>query len=584
MVNKKRAKEKAKLDRIYLLTIAIFIFAVVSVVRLFDLQVLRHGYYEALASGQHAISESLIAERGEIFVKDKFSDELYPIAQNQELNLVFAIPRKIEEPQEVLDKITPILEITEEEVPMMMERLSKEGDLYEPIRHLVADEKIEELKKLEITGIDWVPENNRYYPEANTFSHLTGFWGYQSDIRVGQYGLEGYLDEQLSGSDGYLLAEKDAGGRFITIGQKFLEEAEDGDDFVLTIDRTVQYYTCSKLKESVMKHGADQGSVIIQNPKTGAILAMCNYPDFDPNLYNEVENIEQYKNSAIYEAYEPGSVFKSITMASALDLGMVSPDTTYIDEGEVKIGPYTIKNSDGKAYGEQTMTQVLEESLNTGAIHVVLMVGNERYYDYVNNFGFGEPIGLPLESEGNGNLSELAKLRDIYSATASYGQGLTVTPIQLISAYSTFANGGKLMQPYIVEEIRKNNGTIIQTEPREIRQVISPQAANTLSAMLVSVIKNGHAQRAAVPGYFIAGKTGTAQVPKKNGVGYEASAHKDTFVGFGPISDPQFVMLTKLDNPRDVPWAASSAAPLFGDIAQFLVNYYQIPPETVIND
>ncbi len=579
MVRSKKRKEKEKFDRIHILAIGAFIFAIIAVIRLFDLQVLSHSYYEALASGQHEISEKLIAERGEIFVKDRFSDDLYPIAQNQELNLVFAIPRKIEDPKEVLDKITPALEITEEEVPIMMERLSKEDDLYEPLRHLVSDEKIEELSQLEIEGIDWVPETNRYYPEKNIFSHFTGFWGYRDDVRVGQYGLEGYLDDELSGQTGHLIAEKDAGGRFITIGQKFLEEAQDGDDFVLTADRTIQYYACSKLKESVMKHGADKGSVIIMDPQTGAIIAMCNYPDFDPNNYNEVEDIEAYKNTAIYDTWEPGSVFKSFTMASALDLGLVSPNTTYIDSGEVKIGKYTIKNSDGKAYGEQTMTNVLEESLNTGAIHVVQMVGNERFYGYVRDFGFGEIIGLPLESESVGDLGSLGKLRDIFSATASYGQGITVTPIQLIMAFSAIANDGLMMEPYILDEIIKSNGTTVKTQPREIRQVIEPQTAHTLSAMLVSVIKNGHAQRAGVPGYFIAGKTGTAQVPKQNGVGYEANIHKDCFVGFGPISDPQFVILTKIDLPKDVQWAAGSAAPLFGDIAQFLVNYYQIPPE-----
>ncbi|MFH1598012.1 MAG: penicillin-binding protein 2 [Patescibacteria group bacterium] len=582
MVSKKQ-KKKIGPDRVYLLAIAIFIFAGFAIFRLFDLQILRNHYYEALASGQHEISEKLMAERGEIYVRERNSDELFPIAQNQELNLVFSIPRKIKNPKEVLDKITPVLEITEEEVPTMMERLSKEGDLYEPLRHLVSDQKVAELEKLEIEGIDWMPETNRYYPEKNIYSHITGFWGYLNDQRVGQYGLEGYLDEQLCGKTGSIIAEKDAGGRFITIGQKFLEEAQDGDDFVLTIDRTIQYNTCSKLKEATMKHGADKGSVIVLDPKTGAILAMCNYPDYDPNDYSATEDIEAFKNTALYDMWEPGSVFKSITMAAGLDLGLVSPGTTYVDTGELKYGKYTIKNSDGKAYGTQTMTNVLEESLNTGAVFVAEHVGNERFYNYVRDFGFGERIGLPLESESVGDLSTIAKLRDIYTATASYGQGITVTPIQLIMAYSAIANDGLMMRPFIIDEIVKNNGTTVKSTPEEMRQVISAEAANTLSAMLVSVLENGHAQRALVPGYFMAGKTGTAQVARSSGAGYESGLHKDTFVGFGPISDPQFVVLTKLDNPKDVPWAASSAAPLFGEIAQFLVNYYQIPPERTID-
>ncbi len=313
------------------------------------------------------------------------------------------------------------------------------------------------------------------------------------------------------------------------------------------------------------------------HPDTGAVLAMCNYPSYDPNVYNEVESIDYFTNASVTEEYEPGSVMKTITMAAGLDRGVISSNSTYVDTGEVKIGKYTIKNSDGKAYGTQDMTGVLEHSLNTGSIHIAELLGNESMYQFFYNFGFGEYTGIELSGERDGDLSELAKLRDIYSATASYGQGITVTPIQLITAFSAIANGGTLMQPYIVEKRVRPSGDEIITEPTAIRTVISENTATVLGAMLVNVIDSGHAAHAAVPGYFMGGKTGTAQVV--SGAGYDENLHNDTFVGYGPISDPQFVMLTKLNQPSNVMWAAGSAAPLWGEIAQFLVNYYQIPPD-----
>jgi cell division protein FtsI (penicillin-binding protein 3)/stage V sporulation protein D (sporulation-specific penicillin-binding protein) len=317
------------------------------------------------------------------------------------------------------------------------------------------------------------------------------------------------------------------------------------------------------------------------DPSTGAVLAMCNAPVFDANDYSNVEDIETYINSAVSDQYEPGSVFKPLAMAAALDMGAVTPSTTYEDTGEVKIDSYTIRNSDLKANGIQTMTNVLELSLNTGAIFSVQQIGNENFYKYVQKFGFGEKTGIELEGENNGNISSLATFRDIYAATASYGQGITVTPIQLISAYAAAVNGGKLMKPYVVEKIIKENGFEVKTEPEIVRQVISAETSRVLRAMLVSVVKKGHAARAQIQGYFVGGKTGTAQIAKTNGVGYDASRHNDTFIGFTPVDNPKFVVLTKINDPKDAAWAESTAVPLFGEIGKFLVDYYQIPPDEV---
>lgn len=575
---RERMKEPAaKADRLKIV-FGVFIFATaVIVLRLFQLQVIEHDFYETLAAGQHELYEKLVPDRGEIYVQDPYAEDgLYAIASNQPRYLVFAEPKRMEDPEGAADRLAPLLNIDKEE---LLEKFSNREDPYEPLKKRMAEREVEAINELDIAGIGYQEELWRYYPEAECTSHLTGFLGLVEDLQKGQYGLEGYFEETLSGEPGYLHTEKDAGGRFLAIGEHDIEEARDGDNLILTVDKNIQFAVCERLEEAVEKHGAKEGSVIVVEPETGAILALCNYPFYDPNNYSDVDSIDVFMDSAVADQYEPGSVFKVVTMAAGLDMGKISPSTTYEDTGSVQIGSYTIRNSDGKAYGVVDMNTVLTESLNTGSIHVARQVGNEAFYQYVDRFGFGQKTGIPLAGENAGNIGTLGKLKDIYSATASYGQGITVTPIQLVMAFSAIANDGLLMKPYLVQEVHKGNGYVEKFESEEIRQVISSAAANTLSAMMVKVIDEGHATRAGVDGYFLAGKTGTAQIPKENGVGYDANRHKDTFVGFGPVSDPQFVVLVKIDEPRDVMWSAGSTAPLFGDIAEYLVNYLQIPPD-----
>lgn len=573
---KKKAKNK-KFDRLNFLAIAIFILAGLIIVRLGDIQILQHAFYTALAEGQHSLSEKLLPKRGDIYVRDQYgSDKLYPLAANKRYNLIYAVPKNVKNKEEIAKALAPLLNMDESDI---LSKLSKSDGLYEPLKHQVEDEVKDKIVSLNLAGIEWQPEDYRYYPENNIGSHILGFVGYQGDNKVGQYGLEGYWDKELAGQVGFLQAEKDAQGGLITFGTKLLQNAQDGDSLVLTIDRTIEYEACKSLNEEVQKHGADGGSLIVMDPKTGAVIAMCGSPDFDPNKYNEVKDANTFINPATFYVYEPGSVFKAITMAAALDMGKVTPTTTYNDEGSVKIGKYTIKNSDGLAHGINTMTQVLEQSLNTGAIFAARQIGPENFESYVKKFGFGVKTGIELNSEAQGNISSLAQHKEIYMATGSFGQGISVTLLQLVTAFSAIANGGNLMKPYIVDEIMKPNGFNIKTQPEVVRQVISQKTATTLGAMLVNVVLNGHGKKAGVAGYFVAGKTGTAQVPKKDGVGYDPNYTIGTFCGFAPVDNPKFVMCVKMDKPRDVQWAESSAAPLFGSMAQFMLNYYQVPPE-----
>lgn len=570
-------------DRLRWLTITVSLIAGIILVRIFYLQIIQHGTYEALAESQHALQSEILPERGNIFATT-ISDPntLIPLASNRTYWLLYAVPEDIVDAEETADKITSILSDYDLDREDLIYNLSKTDDLYEKIAEKVTDTQKKEIDNLNLPGIYFTTERIRYYPEKNVGAHMLGFVGYDGDELVGRYGLEGAMQEELAGTKGYVKADRDTAGRWIVVGSREFEQARDGTNLVLTIDYTIQYTACTKLNEAVQRHGADSGSVVIMNPKTGAILAMCGSPDFDPNRYNEVDDIGVYLNESVQGAYEPGSIFKAITMAMALNEGAVTPQTTYVDDGQVQVGSYTIENSDHEAHGTQTMTQVLEKSLNTGAIFAMRTVGPDTFRDYVHLFGFGEKTGIEIQGESEGNVSNLELPGEIYAVTSAFGQGLTVTPLQIVTAFAAIANGGTLMEPYLIERTLNPDSSVKEeTIPQEVRRVITQQTATTLGAMLVNVVENGHGTKAAVPGYYIAGKTGTAQVKSDEGTGYDARKTIGSFAGFGPVSDPAFVMIVRIDNPKDVQFAESTAAPLFGDIAKFLLHYLQIPPDRV---
>lgn len=557
----------------------VVVLAMIAVAgRLFVLQVLSHGFYAALAADQHGVIAELFPERGGIYLRDpKAPDGRFPAAINKALSTVYANTREVEDPAAAAVALAPVLEMDEQE---LYQKLSRPLDPYEPLKRKVTDEVADRVRALGLKGIGFAREQFRHYPEKSIAAHLIGFLGQNDDgEKVGRYGIEGHWDEQLAGANGLLSAESDPIGRWIGTAERKFTPARDGDELTLTVDRNIQFVVCEKLRAAVAKHGADGGSAVVLNPRTGAVMAMCNVPDYDPNDFSKVTDIARFNNNAIFSPYEPGSIFKPVTMAGAIDSGKVGPNTTYVDEGAVKIGPYTIKNSDGQAHGVKTMTQVLEESLNTGTIFAARQIGAKKFLEYVEAFGFGTPSGIELDTEASGDIESLRRKGDIWSATGSFGQGITVTPLQMAAAFGAIANGGKLMRPYVVDEIRHPDGTVEKTEPKVVRQVITKRAAGLVGGMLVRVVEHGHGKKASVPGYYVAGKTGTAQIPRADGQGYEQHAFIGSFVGFAPVDDPEFVMLVKIVRPRDVEWAESSAAPLFGDIAKFLLQYLQVPPD-----
>ncbi len=438
--------------------------------------------------------------------------------------------------------------------------------------------------KLEGFSYELVPF--RYYPEGSIGSHILGFTNYQNDEQRGRYGLEGFFDDELFGRYGELSSERGAGG-LVIVNDRQYEKKTDGSSLVLTIDRSAQFTSCKLLNEAVERYGASGGSVIIVDPSTGAILAMCSAPDYDPNTSQAVDDIKIFNNPAVFDQYEPGSVFKAITMAAALDQEKVTPETTYVDKGQIMIPgwPKPIKNSDYETHGGHGVTNmvtVLEQSLNTGAIFAMESIGPRAFADYVTRFGFGEKTGIELEGESEGNIKSItgSRISEISAATASFGQGITVTPLQMVMSYAAIANGGELMKPYIVQEIIGPDGSRSITSPSVPRRIISERTAALLTGMLINVVENGHSQKMKIPGYYTAGKTGTAQVASATSRGYSGK-HNHTFIGMVPANNPKFVILTKIDSPRAL-YAESTAVPLSYDITRFLLNHWQVKQDRPI--
>jgi cell division protein FtsI/penicillin-binding protein 2 len=601
--------------RVRFLKIGLLVIFGILLLRLASLQVLQGNFYRALAEGQQAVNEQIQASRGSVLVEDWKTGEEYEIAANTQSAFVFADPRLIDDAEKLTKQLSAILgydipsEETEEEPELdilegvdgddgeseepealpeedevsyakyeqLLARLSKEDDPYEPIASSITDDQLQRIEKLNHEAVNYYFEEERHYPEGDIGGHIVGFLGKAEDgTNVGRYGAEGAYDAFLAGQDGNFRALADASRSWVRASA--VSPAEDGGDVLLTVDRTIQYYSCDRLRQAVEDYQADGGALVVIEPSTGAIIAMCSVPDYNPDDYASVEDVRAYTNQNLLHAYEPGSIFKPLIVAAGIDAGVIEPETIYEDTGEVKIDRFTIRNSDLKANGWQSMTQVLEKSLNTGMIFVMRQLGLEAMEEYIRKFGFGEMTGVDFGAESAGNIRALNTVSEIFYATASYGQGITTTPLQMAAAYATLANDGMRMRPYMVAERRYENGYIETTEPEPIGRAITELSAKTVGGMMVQVVENGHGDTAGVEGYYVAGKTGTAQVAKEDGRGYKEDHTKASFAGYAPVEDPQFAMIVMLDRPRTSPWASSTAAPVWGDIADFILRYLEIPP------
>jgi cell division protein FtsI/penicillin-binding protein 2 len=504
----------------------------------------------------------------------------FPLVVNEPRYAVEANPPFIRNMDRTIERLVPLLGLPGEALAVPLESGSSWVSL-EPYATMQVGEAIEQL------GIDGVTARRRWvrrYPHNTLAAHLLGF---VSRDGQGYYGLEGYYDRFLQSNMPEWVGETSPSGRWpLPQEEGTVAPPFSGTDLVLTIDIGVQSLVEIELARALAEYGARGGTIIVMDPRTGAILALASQPAFDPNRYERyiyADREEIFMSPAFGAQYEPGSVFKIITMAAALNSGTVTSRTTYVDAGQIELGGRVFTNWDQNAYGERDMIDLLGQSLNVGAVWLAIQMGPDTFYQYLRGFGFGQPAGLDLQGEASGRLRVPDDLdwHDSDLGTNSFGQGLAVTPVQMVSAVAAVANGGRLMRPYVVAQQILPDGTVIESQPVVRGQPISEETADELVEVLAQAIERRIPQ-VQVPGYRVAGKTGTAQIPIPGG--YDPEETIASFVGFGPVRDPQLVVLVRLDRPQASPWGTQTAAPVFQRLASQLFPMLGIVPDDLVTE
>lgn len=564
--------------RIRWIKIFFFLFFIAIIIRLFYWQIVRAEYLQAQAENQHFTDTKLEAIRGKIL----FSDGFILASSNPTFSL-FGQPKLISKDQRVkfAYSIAKILmkDKDQEEVDNLAKDFIKklEQDLYwVSLKKGVSLEQKKQIEQLNLVGIGFDQGSSRFYSEGSSSAHFLGFVG--SDAKgasKGYFGLEGFYDGELKGVSGLFRHEKDALGLPILIGNFLNRDAKNGKDLVLNIDRSIQFIVEEALKRGIERYGAKASSAVVMDPKTGAILAQASFPNYDPLKYFNFPK-EFYKNPIVADSYEPGSTFKVLVMSAAINEDVVKPDTI-CDKcfGPISLGGFTIRTWNNKYYPDTNLKDVIVHSDNTGMVFVGQKLGLDKFYSYLENFGFGRLTEIDLQDESTPDLRSKMEWREIDLATSSFGQGIAVTPIQMVRAVSAIANGGNLMEPHVVREIKDERGNF-EIKPKIVKEVIKPATAKIITEMMVKAIEEGEAKFYKPKGFKIAGKTGTAQIP----VAGHYDPHKTiaSFVGFAPADDPKFVMLVRYDQPSASIYGSETAAPTFFEIAKELFAYYKIVP------
>ena len=554
----------------------IFLIITIIIGRLFFIQVKNFDFYAKQADQYHNLITKVESERGDIFFRNKF-EETFLVATNKRFYRIYAVPSKIkpENQDKIADILTKNLDLDKD---FVMSRIVKENDPYEPIKDGLEEKNIEfldEINKINQGAAGKEVYLSRFYPLQNIASHVIGF---TDQDKLGTYGIEKYYNDILSGSPGIWSGIRDTFGKLVKFKGGFTKNITPSADLVLTIDYNIQFQAEKVLKDIIEKWDASGGSIIVLDSNNGDILSMVSKPDFDLNNYGK-QKPDLFLNPVVQSLFEPGSIFKPITMAAGLDKGVITARTTYLDNGFVEKSGYIIRNSDEKAHGEQNMIDVLALSLNTGAVFVQDQLEKNAFKNYIEKFEFGQKTGIDLPGELSGNIVNLDTMRDVNYATSSYGQGISVTPIQMITSFSAIAGKGYLIRPHIIDKIIYSDGKVKKIEPNiSEKSVITSDTSATLTAMLVNSLEKGYAKKGKVDGYILAGKTGTAQVPDLEKGGYLKDKTIHTFLGFGPAFESKFIILIKLDYPQGINFASDSIAPSFSKLAKFILDYYQIPP------
>lgn len=543
----------------------VFLFMCITA-RLFYWQTVRAQELTYLGETQSGYRIKLIPKRGEIRTSDG-----YAIAANKITYLTFANPKEIKDREQAATLLSPLLQVDTATISALLNY----DKFWVPIKTKIEHEQKDKIDALHLPGIGFEEQTVRFYPEASMAAKLLGFVG-KSDTGedIGYSGIEGYYDRQLKGKPGLAVQVHDALGRPILAKMNDTSGSVDGRTLNLHLDRRFQFTMEEELKKGIESYGALSGMAIALDPKTGGVLAMASFPNFDPRSYQDFSD-ELYKNPLITDTYEPGSTFKPLVMAAAIDAGLVKPDTKCpICDKPVSLGGYEIRTWNNEYTPNKSMTDVIIHSDNTGMVYTAQRLGLDRMLSYFKKYGIGEETGIDLQGEVKATLRDSWYPIDL--ATASFGQGLSVTPIELISAFASIANKGIRMEPHIVDSVETPEGEIIPIAPKEVARPISEGTARIMTEMLVDAVEKGESKWTMLDGYRVAGKTGTAQIPIAGH--YDATHTIPSFIGFAPADNPKFVMLVVLNRPTTSIYGAETAAPIFFKIAARMLMQYGVPP------
>ena len=525
--------------------------------RLFYWQVVASDDLRDQAASQRQSVSQITGLRGNILTSEGLN-----LATNREVYRFFTNPKVSNWSYEQVQALSSLLSASD--AAKLSDRLGHKDLQWVALSQGIDAGVKGKIEKMGLAGIGFDLNPSRLYPEGSVSAHLTGFVGLDASGKPkGYFGLEGFYDRALSGRTGRMIEEKDALGHPIVIGNQSRMDEIDGAALTTSIDQALQYIVYQKLQAGLQKYQAVGGTVTVMDPKNGHILAMASLPNYDPAKYWEFDPL-LYRNPVVADTYEPGSTFKVLVMAAAIDAGVVTPDTVCdICDGPVNVSNYTIRTWNDKYHPRSTMTDVLVNSDNIGMVFVSRRLGKEKFLKYLSKFGFGQKTGIDLQEETAGVIHSSTDFKDIDLATAAFGQGLGVTAIQMVRAVGAIANNGRLLGPRLVS-----------TKSPVSEPVVATQATAAVTKMMVTSVDNGEAKWAKPAGFLIAGKTGTAQIPVAGH--YDKNKTITSFVGFAPANDPKFVMLVTLNEPKSSQWGSETAAPLWFDISREIYRYYKI--------
>lgn len=550
-----------------------FCIAIVLTAKLYTVQVVHGEQLSLKAERQYIRPYSSIFDRGTIFFTNKDGSRMSAASLRSGYTLAIN-PSAITEPSMVYNNLSTIFELDEED---FIARVSKEDDPYEELGRQVSEEEADKVKKMDLEGVHLYKERWRYYPGDTRASHLLGFMSWNDESLEGRYGLERQYENVLTRKADDVYANFFV-EMFSGIGEVL--GGKDGQGSVITtIEPEVQTYVEEQLQEMRTEWNTDKAGAIVMNPNTGAVYAMGINPTYDANNFRDVESLEIFRNSLVEGVYEMGSIVKPLTMAIGLDTNAVTPTTTYEDKGQLTSNGFTIYNYDKKARGVVDMQAVLNKSLNTGVSYVVNKVGNQRFADYMKQL-LGEETGIDLPNEASPLVANLDSTRDIEMMTASYGQGVAVTPIAITRALASLANGGLLVTPHLGEKIKYTTGITKEIAPKKTVRVFSEETSDTITDMLINVVDEALAGgTVALPRHSIAAKTGTAQMANAQTGGYYDDKFLHSFFGYFPAKEPEFIVFLYHIDPRGADYASQTLTDPFMNITNFLINYYNVPPD-----